>query len=88
MEHILTIVNLKLKPSLFTLHPNRYGLYFCYVISTVLATILRHFMLKASDKSVHTEANAHSADWLMRIFVNELAPPHARSQQGKCVQQC
>ena len=56
--------------------------------STVPATILRHFTLKASDTSVHAEANAHSADWLMRISVNELAPPHARSQPGNCVQQC
>ena len=56
--------------------------------ATVPATILRHFTLKASNTSVHAEANAHSADWLLRIFVNELAPPHARSQQGKCVQQC
>ena len=57
-------------------------------MTTVPATILRHFTLKASDTSVHAEANAHRADWLMRIFVNEVAPPHARSQPGKCVQHC
>ena len=55
---------------------------------TVPATILRHFTLKASDTSALAEANAHSDDWLMHIIVNELAPPHARSQPGKCVQQC
>ena len=38
--------------------------------------------------SVNAEANVHSADWLMDIFVNELAPPHVRSQQGQCVRQC
>ena len=36
----------------------------CYNIITVPATILRHFMLKASDTSVHAEANTHSTDWL------------------------
>ena len=39
-------------------------------------------MHKASVMSVNAEANAHSADWLMSVFVNELFPPHARSQQG------
>ena len=24
----------------------------------------------------------------MSVFVNELAPPHARSRQGQCVRQC
>ena len=43
---------------------------------------------KASVTSVHAEANAHSADWLMSVFVNELAPPYVRSQQGQCEQQC
>ena len=38
--------------------------------------------------SVNAEASTHIADWLMSVFVNELAPPHARSQQGQCVQQC
>ena len=52
-----------------------------YSPTTVPATILQHFMFKASYTSVHAEANAHSPDWLMRIFMNELAPPHARSQQ-------
>ena len=50
--------------------------------------VLRHFTHKASVRSVNAEANAHSADWLMSVFVNELAPPHARSQQGQCVRQC
>ena len=48
-------------------------------IVTVPVTNLRHFTHKASVTSVHAEANAHSADWLMRVFVNE--------QQRKCVQQ-
>ena len=36
--------------------------------------VLRHFTHKASVTSVHAEANAHSADWLMStcIFVNKL----------------
>ena len=38
--------------------------------------------------SIHAEANAHSADWLMSVFVNELALPYVRSQQGQCEQQC
>ena len=41
-----------------------------------------------SVTSVNTEANVLGADWLMSGFVNELAPPHMRSQQGQCVQQC
>ena len=49
---------------------------------------LRHFMHKACVTSVNAEANAHSADWLMSVFVNELTLPHVRSQQGQCVQQC
>ena len=57
-------------------------------IITVNATILRHFTHKASVTSVHAEANAHSADWLTSVFVNELAPPYVRSQQGQCEQQC
>ena len=50
--------------------------------------VLRHFTHKASVMSVNAEANAHSADWLMGVFVYELSPPHARSQQGQCVRQC
>ena len=42
--------------------------------SKVPVTNLRHFTLKSSVTSVHAEANAHSADWLMSVFVNELAP--------------
>ena len=45
-------------------------------------------MHKASVMSVHAESNEHSADWLTFKIVNELAPPHGRSQQGQCVQQC
>ena len=41
--------------------------------------VLRHFTHKASVRSIYAEAIVHSADWLMRVFVNELAPPHARS---------
>ena len=47
--------------------------------------VLRHFTHKASVMSVNAEANSHSADWLMSVFVNELSPPNARSQQGQCV---
>ena len=43
-------------------------------------------MHKASVTSESTEANVHSADWLMSVFVNELAQPHAHSQQGQCMQ--
>ena len=43
-------------------------------------------MHKASVKSVHTEANAHGGDWLMSVFMNELALPHACDWQGQCVQ--
>ena len=50
--------------------------------------VLRHFTHKASVTSVNADANVHSADWLMSVFVNELTPPHVRSQQGQCVQQC
>ena len=59
--------------------------------SEVPFRVLRHFTYKASVMSVNAEAYAHShdsADWLMSVFVNELAPPHVRSQQGQCVQQC
>ena len=54
----------------------------------VFFRVLRHFTHKASVTSVNAEANVHSADWLMSIFVNELAQPHVRSQQDQCVQQC
>ena len=56
--------------------------------TTVSVTNLRHFTLKASMTSVHGEANAHSPDWLMDIFVNEQAPPDVCSQQGQWEQQC
>ena len=49
--------------------------------------VLQHFTHNASVMSVNAEANVHSTDWLS-IFVNELAPPNVRSQQGQCVQQC
>ena len=45
-------------------------------------------MHKASVTSVNAEANELSADWLMSVFVNELAPPNVRSQQGQWVWQC
>ena len=48
----------------------------------------RRFTHKASVMSVNAEASVHSADWIMSVFVNELTPPHVRSQQGQCVQQC
>ena len=47
--------------------------------------VLRNFTHKASVTSVNAEANVHSADWLMSVFVNELALPHVRSQLGQCV---
>ena len=51
-------------------------------------TNLRHSTHKASVTNVHAEANAHRANWLMSIFVNELALPNALYQQSQCVQQC
>ena len=45
-------------------------------------------MLKASMTNLHARANAHRADGIMSIFVNELDPPHVRNQQGKCMLQC
>ena len=56
--------------------------------SGVPFTNLWHFTHKASVMSIHSEVNAHSADWLMGVYVNELAPHHERSPQGQCVQQC
>ena len=50
--------------------------------------VLRYYTLKASMTSVNAEADVHIADWLMSIFVNELAPPHVCSEQGQCVRQC
>ena len=46
---------------------------------TVPVTNLWHFTLKASMTNVHAEVNAHSTDWLISIFVNELAPPQVLS---------
>ena len=54
----------------------------------VPSRVLRHFTHKASVTTVHAKANVYSADWLRSIFVNELAPPHVRGQQGQCVQPC
>ena len=34
--------------------------------------VLWHFTHKANVTSVNAEANAHSADWLMSVFVSEL----------------
>ena len=42
-------------------------------------------MHKASMTNVNAEAKLHTADWLMTAFVNELAPPHERSQQSRCM---
>ena len=56
---------------------------FLFMVPTkVPFRVLRHFTHKAGVMSVNAEANVHSADWLMCVFVNELAPPHVRSQQG------
>ena len=41
----------------------------------VFFRVLRHFTHKASVTSVYAEANVHSANWLMSVFINELAPP-------------
>ena len=57
----------------------------CFNAGKVPFRDLWHFTHKAS---VNAEANAHSADWLMSVFVNGLTLPHVRSQQGQCVQQC
>ena len=51
------------------------------IICTVYFILLRHFKHEASVTNVH-------ADWLMIVFLNELAPPHVRSQQDECVQHC
>ena len=40
----------------------------------VFAKIIQHFMHKASVTSMHAEANSQSADWLMSLIVNEIAP--------------
>ena len=61
---------------------------FIFPGTKVAFRVLRHFTHKASVMSVNTEANILSADWLMSVFVNELALPHVRSQQGQCVRQC
>ena len=54
--------------------------------------VLRHFTHKASVTSVNAEANVHSADWLMSVFVNELRSqgpaPCTQSTRSVCVQQC
>ena len=39
------------------------------------ATIVKDFTHKASVTSVQAEANSHNADWLMSVFVNEIAHP-------------
>ena len=56
--------------------------------SIVPFRVLRHFTHKASVMSVNAEANVHSADWLMSVFVIVLARPHVRSEQGQCNEQC
>ena len=57
-------------------------------VCTVPFSIVRHITLKASVMGVHAKGNACCADWLMSVFVNELAPPHVCNQQGQCMQQC
>ena len=42
------------------------------ILVKVPVIISRHFTHIASVTSVNAEANVHSADWLMRDFVNEL----------------
>ena len=64
------------------------GLFSLFWGTKVPFRVLRHVTHKASVTSANAETNAHSADWLMSVFVNELAPPNVRSQQGQCVQQC
>ena len=58
------------------------------VTTTLFAEIVQNFTQNASMTGVHTEANLRSGDWLMSIFVNEIAPPCVRNQQGQCMQQC
>ena len=41
---------------------------------TVPVTNLQYFTHKASVTSVHTEANGHSADWLMSVFCDRTSP--------------
>ena len=40
-----------------------------------------------SQHNERTRRSKCSADWLMRVLVNELAQPQVRSQQGQYVQQ-
>ena len=51
----------------------------------VPVSILQHFMHKANVMSVHAEGNAHSIDWPMSTFVNDLALSQVGSQLGQCV---
>ena len=39
-------------------------------------------MHKANVTCIHTEENAHSTDWIMSIFVNELAQPMYNSTRS------
>ena len=57
-----------------------------YVTTEVPFRDLQHFTHKASMTSVNAEASAHSTDWLMSIFVNELTPPHVRSHRGGTIE--
>ena len=57
--------------------------YCCIVlVIKVPFRVLPHFMHNVSVTSINAEANVHRADWLMSVFVNELAPPYVCSQQG------
>ena len=48
------------------------NLLFTLIIIKIPFRVLRYFTHKASVTSVNTEANVHSADWLMSACVNEL----------------
>ena len=50
--------------------------------------IIRYFTHKASVTSVNAEANVLGADWLMSVFVNELALPMYAVKVSACVRQC
>ena len=39
-------------------------------------------------QSQHNECMPHSTDWLISVFVNEVASSHVCSQHGQCLQQC
>ena len=55
------------------------------VANKVYTKIVQHFTHEASVTSVYTAANSQIADWLMSVFVNEIALPSVCSPQGQRV---